>query len=38
MGLMAADPVEAHVYGFGAFGGDGTVCDLSGVRVVRLEG
>ena len=36
--ILAADPVEAHVQGFGEFGDNGIICDPGRGQVVCLEG
>ena len=35
--IPAADPVEANVHGFGAFGDGGIICDPSSGQVFSLE-
>ena len=36
--ILAADPVEAYVQGFGEFGDNGIICDPGRGQVVCLEG
>ena len=36
--ISTAEPVEAHVHGFGEFGNNGFVFDPISCRVFRLEG
>ena len=36
--ITKMEPVAAHIHGFGAFGGDGIVCDSISSQVVSLEG